>query len=76
MDETDVAIATLLTDSAETTFRCTACGTPVRRLHAARWPVRSLALGRDVKQGDLLCEHCLLRLEEEMLEEELDRGPA
>jgi hypothetical protein len=58
-----------------TALRCETCGTLVPRLFASTRAVRSLSLGRDVHTGDLICERCLSKLQEELTEEEIDRGP-
>jgi hypothetical protein len=60
----------------ENALRCTSCENVVARLHSAPVTVRSLSLGHEVHMGDLICDHCLLELQEEREEEEILRGPA
>ena len=59
-----------------TTLRCDGCGKLVQRLHTAGTNVRSLSLGTEIKADDLICDHCLMELQEEFTEEELTRGTA
>ena len=59
-----------------TVLRCSSCGALVDHLFTARHDVRSLSLHKTVEQGDVLCEHCLQELQEELSEEEILRGPA
>jgi hypothetical protein len=58
-----------------TALRCLACGSIVPRLMAAPRRVRSLSLGWVVREGEPICERCLTNLQEELTEEEIDRGP-
>jgi DNA-directed RNA polymerase subunit RPC12/RpoP len=62
--------------SNATVLRCPACGTLADRLFTWRHRVRSLSLGKEIDQGDLVCERCLRELEEELTQEEMERGPA
>ncbi|HEX8919490.1 MAG TPA: hypothetical protein VF898_13385 [Chloroflexota bacterium] len=59
-----------------TALRCDGCGSIVQRLHTARMTVRSLSLGTEIKANDLICDHCLMELQEEFTEEEFSRGTA
>ena len=62
--------------SMETTaLRCESCGTLVSRLHSAPKAVRSLSLGREITEGELVCDRCLQELQEEFTDEEMLRGP-
>lgn len=63
-------------ESIEGVLYCSSCGAIAHRVHTATQSVRSLSLGKNVEQGDLLCERCLQELQEEFSEEELFRGPA
>lgn len=60
----------------DTALRCSSCDMVVTRLHSAPSTVRSLSLGREIRLGDLICDRCLLELQEEREEEETLRGPA
>jgi hypothetical protein len=60
----------------ENALRCSSCETIVPRLHSAPATVRSLSLGHEIRLGDLICDRCLLELQEEREEEEILRGPA
>jgi hypothetical protein len=59
-----------------TTLRCDCCGTIVHRLHTAAHTVKALSRHKEVKAGDLICDRCLMELQEERTEEEITRGPS
>jgi DNA-directed RNA polymerase subunit RPC12/RpoP len=59
-----------------TVLRCEGCGRLTDKLEAARYDVRSLSLGKEIRRGDLLCARCVRELQEERTDEEIVRGPA
>jgi hypothetical protein len=59
-----------------TALRCESCGRIRKRLFSAPHTVKSLSLGHEVREGDLICERCLMELQEELTDEEMSRGPA
>lgn len=64
------------TEPESRALQCESCGLIVSRLHSVPHKVRSLSLGRDILQDELICDRCLLELQEEYTDEELTRGPA
>jgi hypothetical protein len=78
MSESETENTSLPLDESEGVLRCSACGATTASLHTARQTVRSLSLGviTVVREGDLICAHCVRELEEERSQEELLRGPA
>ncbi len=58
-----------------TALRCDGCGTIVHRLHTAPHTVKPLSRRREIRVGDLICDRCLMELQEERTEEEMTRGP-
>jgi hypothetical protein len=78
MTEAETDHTSLPLDASEGILRCSACGAIAEVLHTARQTVRPLSLGviTVIKEGDLICERCLRKLDEERSQEESLRGPA